>query len=151
MVTDILKNKNADALIVSDPMNMRYISGFKGGEGIVYVSEKQQVLVTDSRYTEAASKESDFTLIEENLGHKREQILKECIAADQAENVVFEDQAMLCCDFEKLEYISSAGLRVLLSAQKIMNKQGHMVIRNVNEDIMEIFEVTGFSDILDIQ
>lgn len=54
-------------------------------------------------------------------------------------------------DFEKLEYISSAGLRVLLSAQKIMNKQGHMVIHNVNDDIMEIFEVTGFSDILEIE
>lgn len=57
----------------------------------------------------------------------------------------------LTFDFAKLEYISSAGLRVLLSAQKIMNKQGHMAIRNVNEDIMEIFEVTGFSDILDIE
>ena len=57
----------------------------------------------------------------------------------------------LSFDFSKLEYISSAGLRVLLSAQKIMNKQGHMVIRNVNDDIMEIFEVTGFSDILDIE
>ena len=57
----------------------------------------------------------------------------------------------LIMDFEKLEYISSAGLRVLLSAQKIMNKQGHMVIRNVNDDIMEIFEVTGFSDILTIE
>ena len=57
----------------------------------------------------------------------------------------------LSFDFEKLEYISSAGLRVLLSAKKIMNKQEHMGIRNVNEDIMEIFEVTGFSDILDIE
>ena len=57
----------------------------------------------------------------------------------------------LTFDFAKLGYISSAGLRVLLSAQKIMNKQGHMVIRNVNDDIMEIFEVTGFSDILDIE
>ena len=57
----------------------------------------------------------------------------------------------LTFDFAKLEYISSAGLRVLLSSQKIMNKQGHMVIRNVNDDIMEIFEVTGFSDILDIE
>ena len=54
-------------------------------------------------------------------------------------------------DFSALEYISSAGLRVLLSAQKIMNKQGSMKIRNVNEEIMEIFEVTGFSDILDIE
>lgn len=54
-------------------------------------------------------------------------------------------------DLEKLEYISSAGLRVLLSAQKIMNKQGSMEIRNVNEVIMEIFEVTGFTDILTIK
>ena len=54
-------------------------------------------------------------------------------------------------DFSKLEYISSAGLRVLLSAQKTMNKQGSMVLTNVNETIMEIFEVTGFSDILTIE
>ena len=54
-------------------------------------------------------------------------------------------------DLEKLAYISSAGLRVLLSAQKIMNKQGSMKICNVNSDIMEIFDVTGFVDILDIE
>ena len=57
----------------------------------------------------------------------------------------------LVLDFAKLEYISSAGLRVLLSAQKTMNKQGTMKIINVNETIMEIFEVTGFSDILTIE
>jgi anti-sigma B factor antagonist len=57
----------------------------------------------------------------------------------------------LTFDFKALEYISSAGLRVLLSAQKIMNKQGSMKITNVNSEIMEIFEVTGFSDILDIE
>ena len=54
-------------------------------------------------------------------------------------------------DFAALEYVSSAGLRVLLSAQKIMNKQGEMVIRNVGETVMEVFEVTGFSDILTIE
>ena len=54
-------------------------------------------------------------------------------------------------DMEKLQYISSAGLRVLLSAQKIMNKQGTMTIRNVSEEIMEIFDVTGFVDILNIE
>ena len=54
-------------------------------------------------------------------------------------------------DFSKLEYISSAGLRVLLSAQKVMNKQGSMVIKNVNEEIQEIFEVTGLVDILTIE
>ena len=57
----------------------------------------------------------------------------------------------LTMDFSDLEYISSAGLRVLLSAQKIMNKQGSMVVTGVNSTIMEIFEVTGFSDILTIQ
>ena len=57
----------------------------------------------------------------------------------------------LVFDLAKLEYISSAGLRVLLSAQKIMNKQGSMKVINVNEDIMEIFDVTGFSDILIIE
>ncbi len=57
----------------------------------------------------------------------------------------------LALDFAGLEYLSSAGLRVLLSAQKVMNKQGSMVIKNVNETIMEIFEVTGFADILTIE
>ena len=53
-------------------------------------------------------------------------------------------------DFEKLEYLSSAGLRVLLSEQKVMNHQGEMTISHVNEMIMEVFEVTGFIDILTI-
>ena len=54
-------------------------------------------------------------------------------------------------DMEKIEYISSAGLRVLLSAQKVMSKQGSMKLTNVSETVMEIFDVTGFSDILVIE
>ena len=57
----------------------------------------------------------------------------------------------LTFDFEKLDYISSAGLRVLLAAQKTMNNQGSMKVKNANEIILEIFEVTGFSDILTIE
>ncbi len=57
----------------------------------------------------------------------------------------------LTLDFAGLEYISSAGLRVLLSAQKTMNRQGSMKLVNVGEIIREIFEVTGFSDILTIE
>ena len=57
----------------------------------------------------------------------------------------------LVLDFENLEYISSAGLRVILTAQKIMNKKGTMVIRNVGEVIFEVFEITGFIDILTIE
>ncbi|MBR5669167.1 MAG: STAS domain-containing protein [Spirochaetales bacterium] len=56
----------------------------------------------------------------------------------------------LTLDFSALEYISSAGLRVLLSTQKRMNTQGSMTLKNVNDTIMEIFEVTGFNDILTI-
>ncbi|MDE7194025.1 MAG: STAS domain-containing protein [Oscillospiraceae bacterium] len=61
------------------------------------------------------------------------------------------DNTELILDFAKLEYLSSAGLRVLLAAQKVMNKQGKMVIRNVNDVISEVFEVTGFADILTIE
>lgn len=57
----------------------------------------------------------------------------------------------LYLDLEKLDYVSSAGLRVFLIAQKTMNKRGKMVIKNVNEIITEIFEVTGFIDILTIE
>ena len=56
----------------------------------------------------------------------------------------------LVFDLTELDYISSAGLRVLLSALKKMQKQGSMKITNPNESVMEIFEVTGFSDILTI-
>jgi anti-sigma B factor antagonist len=57
----------------------------------------------------------------------------------------------LVLDFAGLEYLSSAGLRVILAAQKVMNKQGEMIIKNVNDTINEIFEVTGFIDILTIE
>lgn len=56
----------------------------------------------------------------------------------------------LTMDLSAMEYISSAGLRVLLSAQKTMNKQGEMKVVGANESVKEIFEVTGFSDILNI-
>ena len=57
----------------------------------------------------------------------------------------------LVLDFNKLEYISSAGLRVVLSAQKTMSKQGEMKLVGVNEEVMEVFEITGFVDILTIE
>ena len=61
-----------------------------------------------------------------------------------------EGVTSLTMDFAALDYISSAGLRVLLSAQKRMNRQGSMTITHVNETVQEVFEVTGFSDILTI-
>jgi len=64
---------------------------------------------------------------------------------------VLEGVKSLVFDFEKLEYISSAGLRVLLSTQKIMNVQGKMKLIHVNDIVNEVFEVTGFADILTIE
>lgn len=74
--------------------------------------------------------------------------------APQLENEIKENLngiTKLNFDFEKLEYVSSAGLRVLLAAQKAMNKQGKMIIKNVCDEIQEVFEITGFSDILTIE
>ena len=61
------------------------------------------------------------------------------------------DAKELIFDFNELEYISSAGLRVLLKAQKAMNEKGDMKVTGVNETIMEVFDITGFVDILTIE
>ena len=71
--------------------------------------------------------------------------LKEMLKAE------YETITDLTIDLEKLVYTSSAGLRVLLSAQKTMNKRGSMTIRNVSPDIMEIFDMVGFTDLLNIE
>ncbi|MCR4632625.1 MAG: STAS domain-containing protein [Erysipelotrichaceae bacterium] len=65
--------------------------------------------------------------------------------------VIGKEISELTLDFRGLEYISSAGLRVLLRGQKMMNGKGTMVITNVKDELMEIFEMTGFNDILNIQ
>ena len=70
---------------------------------------------------------------------------------EQALKETLEGLRLLTLDFAGLEYISSAGLRVLLSAQKQMNRQGEMKLIHVGEAIMEIFEVTGFDEILTIE
>ena len=65
-------------------------------------------------------------------------------------NADLADVNDLVLDFSDLQYISSAGLRVILSLQKTMNKSGKMTIKNVNDTVMDVFEITGFADILNI-
>ena len=72
-------------------------------------------------------------------------VLDKTISEDISENM------SLTLDLKELEYISSAGLRVLLSAQKRMQKSGSMKLRNVCEEVMDIFEMTGFADILEFE
>ena len=90
-------------------------------------------------------------------GSKLEFVLEgrlDTITAPQLEEEVkasIGDITELVFDFNGLAYVSSAGLRVLLSAQKTMNEKGSMVVKNVSDEIQEIFDVTGFSDILTIE
>lgn len=79
--------------------------------------------------------------LDTNTAPQLEKELKHCL--DDVEELEF--------DFEALDYVSSAGLRVILGAQKQMNRQGEMVIRHVCDDVMEVFEMTGFVDILTIE
>ena len=72
-------------------------------------------------------------------------------ALDKTINEDIGDTKNLVLDLKGLEYISSAGLRVLLSAQKKMQKIGSMKVTNVREEVMEVFEMTGFADILTIE
>lgn len=104
-VREILKELNLDALVITDPYNMRYVSGFRGGEGIIYISETQKVLITDSRYTEQAEKESDFTVVEENRAHNRGTILKECMEKEgktEGFSMGYENTSLLCSQFDGL-------------------------------------------------
>ena len=72
-------------------------------------------------------------------------------ALDKTINEDIKDAVNIVLDLKGLEYISSAGLRVLLSAQKKMQKIGSMKLKNVCEVVMEVFEMTGFADILVIE
>ena len=72
-------------------------------------------------------------------------------ALDKKINEETNDVKNLVLDLNGLEYISSAGLRVLLSAQKKMQKIGTMTVKNVCPEVMEVFEMTGFADILTIE
>jgi anti-sigma B factor antagonist len=102
----------------------------------------------DSNYMTITKEAKDNTLvvkvegrIDTNTSPDLEMELKSSL--DGVQDLIF--------DFKDVDYISSAGLRVLLSAQKTMNKQGSMKLINVRNEIMEIFEVTGFTDILTIE
>ncbi len=98
-LNSILEELHLDALFVTDPYNMRYVSGFRGGKGTLYISRTSRVLITDSRYTEAAEQESDFTVIECNRNRNTTDILQEYLQKEQAVIVGYEDEAMLCKTF----------------------------------------------------
>ncbi|MCM1495851.1 MAG: Xaa-Pro peptidase family protein [Bacteroides sp.] len=98
-ITSILEKTGIDALLITNPYNMRYLSGFRGGEGVLYMSRNSQVLITDSRYTEAAARESSFTIEESRSGHGITDILKEYIQREDVKGLGYEDESMVCKTF----------------------------------------------------
>ncbi len=127
-----LEEHKVDAVVVSDPFNMRHLSGFAGGEGYVYISSKRKVIITDSRYTEAAARESKdgFEVIMSTIAKTDYDILKELAQADGAKVIGFEDLFLTCsafgimsvrCGFEKLEPLGEAlnDLRIIKTPEEI--------------------------------
>ena len=101
----LLNSNDVDAVIITDPYNMRYISAF-AGEGCLYVSKNRKVLITDSRYTEVAGKTSSFDIVEEGRGSgikSRYETLNECISSDSAKRIGYEDNAMICSQFDEFK------------------------------------------------
>ena len=116
MFRKILENKPVDAIIITDPINIRYLSGYRG-EGALYLSANTQTIITDSRYTEAAAKESTFDVIEENAGRRRYAILSDLIKKDNARSIGYEDEFMSCCDFSRYnKKVEEIGWWVPISA-----------------------------------
>lgn len=102
-LTEILDQMHLDAMLITNPYNMRYVSHFRGGEGILLISRKSRVLITDSRYTEAAKQESDFQVEECNHLRKTTDILNDWIEREQLLTVGYEDASMLCSTFREYQ------------------------------------------------
>lgn len=98
-INPILEKTGVEALLITNPYNMRYLSGFRGGEGVLYMSRQSQVLITDSRYTEAASQESSFIIEEYRNGRGMTDILKEYIQRENVRGLGYEDESMVCKSF----------------------------------------------------
>ena len=103
-VYDVMKEKNIDAIVVSDGANMRYISGFRGATGYLYISGNRRVLATDSRYTTMAKGEApDFEVVDPGAERNYGELLNGLMEQDGAEKVGFEDQYLLYSSYSRLQ------------------------------------------------
>lgn len=102
-ILKLLEQENVEAVLISDGYNMRYLSGFCGATGYLYLSGKQQVLMTDSRYTTQAKKEApQFDVVEVSASQGYPQWIASCIQKDAVKSIGFEDQQMICAEFKKI-------------------------------------------------
>lgn len=111
----VLEEKQADAILVSDGANMRYLSGFRGATGYLYLTRTRRVLATDSRYTTMAKEEApDFEVVELATGQTYGQLLNGLIEQDQVKALAFEDQYLLYSAYHSLQEACGGKLTIPL-------------------------------------
>ena len=103
ILTDLLKKSEEDSFLISDPYSLRYYTDFRGGEGFAFCSAQKQVLIVDSRYTEAAEKESDWTVIEFNAARPVSAIVCDIVQSERLISVGYEDEHMTCAAFGRIK------------------------------------------------
>ena len=111
-VKQLLQKAQVEGILVTDPYNMRYLSGFSGGEGALFLAENARIIITDSRYTEAAGKESDFIVLEESRKNPRGEILSQLVREHRISCLGFEDGTVTYQQYE--------GFRKNLQDQKFI-------------------------------
>lgn len=102
-LAEILSRLHLDAILITNPYNMRYVSRFRGGEGVLLITPASRVLITDSRYTEAAKQESDFLIEECNHLRRTTDILRDIMEQDKVRVIGYEDESMLCSTFRRYQ------------------------------------------------
>jgi len=112
-MTDVMDKIGIDAVLITDPYSLRYYTGFRGGEGIAVVTRQSAVLITDSRYTEAAEAESDFTVREYGRGVSELDIVMEVLDKDLAQLVGMESESISYILYKKLSERLPGRLREL--------------------------------------
>ena len=149
ILSGILNEKNLDAILITDPYNLRYYTGFTGGEGVAAVTKDRYVLITDSRYTEAAGKESDFEVIEYNSDNPIDKILNGIICCALGVIIGFEDKSIKYSEYTKYNNVLKGELvplgDALLIPRQIKSSDEIEMLRQA-EHIGDM----AFKDILDI-
>ncbi len=148
---EIFDELDLDAAVISDPYNIRHISGFRGGEGYVYISKNRRVIITDSRYTEAAGleKKEGFEVLESGRGKSETALLRELAETDGAVNVGFEDLFVTYADYTGFK--ENCGFEKMTPLGERLNKRRS--VKTPEEiELLRTAEAIGdkaFSHILD--
>lgn len=142
MIYKIMDELQIDALLITDPYNMRKLSGFKGGEGYVYISRNHLVIITDSRYIQAAQQEkkADFEVMKCDINNSTSSIIKKLAESDNAKEVGFEDEHLTVAAYQSIQ--ARCGFEKMIPLQHRINE---MRIIKTPEEIekLKIAETIG--------